>query len=59
MSFSPIRRFYPVIAICRSAKLRCQNAGEGIDLLHAVEPASDIVAPIVAEAEAALNQRFV
>jgi nitronate monooxygenase len=35
------------------------NAGEGIDLIHAVEPASDIVTRVVAEAEASLAQRFV
>ena len=33
-------------------------AGEGIDLIRAVEPAGAIVARIVAEAEAALAQRF-
>ena len=33
-------------------------AGEGIDLIHAVEPAGAIVARIVMEAEAALARRF-
>jgi len=34
------------------------HAGEGIDLIHAIEPAGEIVARIVAEAEAALARRF-
>jgi nitronate monooxygenase len=34
-------------------------AGEGIDLIHAVEPAGAIVERVVAEAEAALARRFV
>jgi len=34
------------------------NAGEGVDLIHAVEPAGEIVRRVVAEAEAALAQRF-
>jgi nitronate monooxygenase len=34
-------------------------AGEGIDLVHAVEPAGQILGRVVAEAEAALTQRFV
>jgi nitronate monooxygenase len=33
-------------------------AGEGVDLVRSVEPAGAIVSRIVAEAEAALNQRF-
>jgi hypothetical protein len=36
----------------------CSGAGEGIDLIHAIEPACAIVAHIVAEAEAALVRRF-
>jgi nitronate monooxygenase len=32
--------------------------GESVDLIHSVEPAGAIVARIVAEAEAALAQRF-
>lgn len=34
-------------------------AGEGVDLIRAIEPAGEIVARLVAEAEAALAQRFV
>jgi nitronate monooxygenase len=34
------------------------HAGEGIDLTHAVEPAGQIVARTVAEAEATLTRRF-
>ena len=34
------------------------NAGEAIDLIRAVEPAGEIVARVVAEAEAALAQQF-
>jgi nitronate monooxygenase len=34
-------------------------AGEGIDLIYAIEPAGQILARVVAEAEAALAQRFV
>ena len=34
------------------------HAGEGIDLIHAIEPAGEIVARVVAEAEAALGQNF-
>jgi nitronate monooxygenase len=34
-------------------------AGEGIDLVHAIEPAGTIVARVVREAESALAQRFV
>ena len=33
-------------------------AGEGIDLVRAVEPAGEIVARIIGEAEAALSRRF-
>jgi nitronate monooxygenase len=33
-------------------------AGEGIDLIHAIEPAGAIVERVVAEAEAALARRF-
>jgi hypothetical protein len=34
-------------------------AAEGIDLIHAVEPAAAIIARVIAEAEAALAQSFV
>ena len=34
------------------------HAGEGIDLIHAIEPAREIVARVVGEAEAALARRF-
>jgi len=34
------------------------HAGEGIDLIHAIEPAGEILARVVAEAETALAQRF-
>jgi hypothetical protein len=34
-------------------------AGEGIDLIHAVEPAGVILERVVREAEAALARRFV
>jgi nitronate monooxygenase len=34
------------------------HAGEGIDLIHAIEPAGEIVARVVADAEAALARRF-
>jgi nitronate monooxygenase len=34
------------------------HAGEGIDLIHAIEPACAIVARVVGEAEAALARRF-
>ena len=34
------------------------HAGEGIDLIHAIEPAGEILARVVAEAEPALAQRF-
>jgi hypothetical protein len=34
------------------------NAGEAIDLIRAIEPAGEIVARIIAEAEAALSRRF-
>jgi nitronate monooxygenase len=34
------------------------NAGEAIDLIHSIEPAGEIVSRVVAEAEAALAQRF-
>lgn len=42
----------------RMADLAPVWAGEGIDLIHAIEPASAIVTRIVAEAEAALARRF-
>jgi len=32
--------------------------GEGIDLIHAVEPAGEILERVIAEAEAALARRF-
>jgi nitronate monooxygenase len=35
------------------------HAGEGIDLIHAIEPAGEILARVVAEAETALAHRFV
>jgi nitronate monooxygenase len=35
------------------------HAGEGIDLIHAIEPAGAIIVRVVAEAEAALVRRFV
>jgi len=34
------------------------HAGESIDLIRAIEPAGEVVARIVAEAEAALARRF-
>jgi nitronate monooxygenase len=40
-------------------EIAANYAGEGIDLIHAVQPAGEIVARLVAEAEAALAQRFV
>jgi nitronate monooxygenase len=33
-------------------------AGEGIDLIHAVEPAAQILDCVIREAEVALGQRF-
>jgi nitronate monooxygenase len=35
------------------------HAGEAIDLVHAIEPAGEIVGRVIGEAEAALAQRFV
>jgi len=40
-------------------EIAANYAGEGVDLIRAIEPAGEIVARLVAEAEAALAQRFV
>jgi nitronate monooxygenase len=53
------RALYAAAAASGDVDTAVVFAGEGIDLIHAVEPAGVILERVVAEAEAALARRFV
>jgi nitronate monooxygenase len=52
------RARYADAAVGGDADVAVVFAGEGIDLIHTVEPAARIVDRVIREAEAALARRF-